>query len=220
MLFAISALAGQALVSSAPNTVDLQDRNIRIENLVDTSQSFDEVTRSLVVARLPNGSAQVEIDAETARRLIDNRIPARRYDLAFEGSAIFAAPAPSSTARPGICYAAARTIPADEIVTKSDVNEVPCDTQENHTALGYDRQSAAPVTLQPVSEGSFLGSFVPAREDRLRENAQVTLVTGDGGVTIRRNVTTLQPGREGRLVFVTTSTGDVFPVPFVNLEEE
>jgi flagella basal body P-ring formation protein FlgA len=216
----VAALVIAALVqaSAAAAEVQLTDREIRLDDLAVAARGAADNMQNPIVARIPAGASRVEIDAETARRLIRNRIPAARFVLGFDDRIVFLAP--QAVARTGVCYAAARSVPEGQIITAADVEPAPCGPRERVEAVAHDREALAPYARRSIAAAEYLGQIRPARERRIARNREVTLVTGGPGVAVARSVTTLQPGREGEMVFIRTADGAVFAVPLSNLAED
>lgn len=211
-------LASLALLTatSAPSEVQLTDRDIRLNDLA----IVDPDGQNPVIARLPKGTNQLELDAKSARRLIRNRLPAARAQLSFVDSVTFVAPPSVPIRRTGRCFVAAERIAKGEFITAALVEEAACDTESSRAQIGYDRDASAPIAAEDIAAGANLGPVRPVAANRITKGANVQLVTGTGPVTISRSATTLQPAREGRNVFIRTSDGEVFPVPVSHIEED
>ncbi len=216
---ALAILAALSLTTEAAveAEVQLRDRDIRLQDLAEIGIGSDGAQANPVIARIPQGARQIGIDEETALRLIRSRVPAARPRLIFNDRIVLKAPPAVSLS--STCFAAAATIEPGQFIAFNDVMSVPCDDQKP-VALGYDRRASASFALGRIASGSHLGPIRPIAGRRIAAKRQITLKTGSGGVEITREVITLQSGREGRMVFVQTHEGDVFPVPVSRLEQE
>ncbi len=214
---ALTILAALSVATQAPAEIQLRDREIRLHDLAEPIADSDGVAVNPVLARIPQGVRQIGIDEETALRLIRSRIPTARPRLTFDDRIVLKAP-PQDIRKSG-CFAAARTIEPGQFIATNDVVSVPCDDQAP-VFTGFDKAASAPFARRRIESGSQLGPIRPISEWRIAANRQATLITGSDRVEIARKVTTLQSGREGRMVFVQTPQGDAFPVPTSMLKQE
>ena len=110
------------------------------------------------------------------------------------------------------CFAASRPIAAGTAITADDLAPAPCKPAAR-PPLRYDAASGAVVTRVPVPAGTYFGRLAPIAEAQIPAGTELTLRSTAGVVTIERRVTTMQPGRVGRRVFVRDAENHVFAVP-------
>jgi len=218
MIELLAVIASQLLCAAPPVVTELDRRTIHLADLAEMVSPAPANAAPIVIAHIPAGSTRVEIDEAAARRLIANRVPNARFELRFEDKIVFSAP--PAKVKHATCFAAAHNIASGSIISKSDVTQAQCSSEPVASALSFDRQAQAPIAAQEIFAGSYLGPISPASDAQLARGANVVLVTGGNGVRVSRSVSTLQAGRAGQMVFVLTMDGQVFAVPFENLEEK
>jgi len=162
-----------------------------------------------VVLRLPAGRRHVALPAAAALALV------RRAGVVAHGTDPVSITLRSDTrAAPG-CWASTRALAAGEPVTVRDA--VPAACGEEAVAIGS--VGGEPVVRDAVAAGAPLGRLVPAAVARIAAGTALLLRSTAGPVTIERAVTTMQPGRSGRRVFVRNGDGEVFAAPLAMAEE-
>lgn len=224
MTIGFASLVLLMAASGAAEDVQLQDRLVRLSDLAVTAPG----QANPVIAQVPRTTNRIEVDEDTARRMIRNRIPMTEVELAFEGSIALVAAPPASARRMGHCFAANTRIAKGQFISASLTKSVPCeefgeDTGDSERApepVAYDREARAPAASRDIAAGTYLGPVRPITDKRIAKDANVLLVTGAGPVTITRSVTTMQAGREGRSVVIRTFDGEVFTAPFSHLTED
>lgn len=216
MNIGLTSLALMTAAAGSPVAVQLQDREIRLSDLAVVEIGGDNP----IVARMPRGKNRLEIDEANASRMIRNRIPSARFELAFDGSVVLTAPSTTTSRFAGQCFAAAARIAKGEFISTALVEPAPCEMETKSSLIEYDRDALAPAASKEIAAGTYLGTVRPITDKRIPKDENVLLVTGAGPVTITRSVTTVQAGREGRNVAIRTQDGEVFIAPFSHLAED
>ena len=214
------SIAGLALALAGPTEVQLDDRDIRLQDVAERVALAASAEPNPIIARIPRGADRVELDEETARQLVRNQFPLGQIELNFDDRVILLAPSATPVRSMGQCFTTRSTIAEGAYVFAADLELAECDSAHASKAVGYDRGAAAPFAISEIPAGTYLGPIRPAREDRVAKDEEVLFVTGSNGVTIARSAETLQAGREGSNVFIRTTDGDVFAVPFSNISQD
>lgn len=201
----LSAAAG----SFAGPVVELETRSIRASDLAELRSGGE-----IVVGTLPHGAGWTDIDPETARRLIANRLPGARFRLRHAETIRLAAGL-QPDAGTAACYRAQADIAPGAIIRAADVCETQCAEEPVSGALSYDRWLQAPIARDAIFGGEYLGSLRPAADDLIAPGGHLVFRTGAGPVVIEREVDALQAGRPGDRIFARTSDGEVVTAPIV-----
>ena len=195
------ALATQTVTSGA--TVELSSRDITAGDIAEV-----EGRASTVVARVPQGRESIEIDPQTARRLVANRLPGVQFRLRRNEPVTFVVAA-QDRGMPRTCFRAANDLPAGSVLRRSSVETTGCDEAELAAGLSFDRRLGVPIAHRFVARGEYLGSVAPAPDDLVRGGDTLTLRIDDGPVRIEREVRALQAGGHAERIFARTADGDV-----------
>lgn len=212
--------AGVALASADPLEAPLPDRNVRLLDLAEKPDAPIGEMRNPIVAKVPRDAQSVEFEEETALRLVRNRLPGFEPKLKFTDRIVLTAPQRIAKRSAGACFAARQMIPEGHFITDADVEARSCTDDAISENLGYDRDAQAAYATGQVPAHAYLGPVRPACSQRIAKDQKVQLTTGTGAVQITRTATTLQAGRQGKNVFVRTSDGTVFAVPFSHIIED
>lgn len=205
MLMALAA--GLTLVPAV--TVDA--RSVTAGDLVRTAGGarLGGAAAARVVLRLPAGQRRMTLPAPTAAALV------RRAGVIAGGTGAVSITLRAVRRDAEGCWASTRALGPGEPVTVRDVVPAPCGDEA--AAIGVE--SGAPVVRQAVAAGASLGRLVPAPAGRVAPGTGLTLRSVAGPVVIERAVTTMQPGRSGRRVFVRDGEGQVFAAPLALVED-
>lgn len=209
-------LALTAALTIAP-AVTVDRRAVTIGDLVRTADGrpLTGPTAALVALRLRIGQRQVVLPAETLAALVRRRAPT----LVVTGSGSVTIVARSAAAiRPSGCWRSVRPMAAGATITFGDVAAAPCDISV--VTVGRAPGSNALRLSASVPADAPLGRFVPAPTGHVATGTSLTLRSVRGPVAIERPVTTLQPGRSGRSVFVRDGAGQVFAAPLALVEQD
>ncbi|HEU0065788.1 MAG TPA: hypothetical protein VFQ57_00970 [Sphingomonas sp.] len=195
--------------------VMLASRDVRIADVVRASAPDDDVlSPSLgrrLVLRLPIGRQRVSLPAATVAALVRRAAPSLTLDRQA-GRVTFVRPAPKRDAAG--CWAAARPLAAGAVLTTADVAPSAC-IPAARPPIRYDRAAGAAAARTALAAGAPLGAFVPAADRRIGAGQPLRLHSTAGPVRIELPVTTIQPGRSGRSVFVRDAAGRIFAAPLV-----
>lgn len=112
----------------------------------------------------------------------------------------------------GACYASSSDIPRGEAITVSNVAAVACDADRSRGVLGFDADSRAPIALDALPAGTYLGRVLPLGRAHVVKGQTLTLQSRSGPVLIEREVVAMQSAVAGERVFVRDSGGTVFAV--------
>lgn len=209
-----------ALAPTAPIEAPLLDRHVRLLDLAQAPEAPGVEQPNPILAKLPRDAHRVEFDEETALRLVRNRMPGYEPKLKFADRIVLIAPPSVAKRRVGECFAATEKISKGRFVTHADVEKRSCTDETVSANLRYDRDAGAVYTTGDVPAGAYLGLIRPARSQRIAKGQKVHLTTGTRAVRIIRTATTLQAGRQHNNVFIRTSDGTVFAVPFSHITED
>ncbi len=200
MMMALAA--GLTLASTAVVHV----REVTLGDLLrDTrDRRFAGAQAQRVVLRMPARQRRVTLTGPAVAALVRR---ATGFDVAGNGGVTIAFDPPASPTR--LCWRSTKPLAAGAVISIRDVATAPCASGPARIAL----RGGMPVVRSAVTAGAMLGRLTPATADRVAAGTALTLRSVVGPVAIERPVTTLQPGRAGRAVFVTDAQGQVFAVP-------
>ena len=109
------------------------------------------------------------------------------------------------------CVATARDIAAGEHISAASLMPVDCSTQTRRMrGVHFDRVSGSLTAREALPAGTYLGRLWASAAPLLPKGARVVLRATSGPAIVEREVTTLQPSRSGRRVFVRDADGNVF----------
>jgi len=210
-------LALTAALTIAP-AVMVDRRAVTIGDLVRTADGrrLTGPSAALVALRLRAGQRQVVLPVETVVALVRRRAPS----IAVTGSgSVTIATRPTTAIRTTGCWRSLRPMTAGTTITLNDVASTPCDTG-NLLKVDHAPGSRLPRLSGVVPADAPLGRFVPVPVGHVAPGTSLTLRSVRGPVAIERPVTTLQPGRSGRSVFVRDGAGQVFAAPLALVEQD
>lgn len=197
-------------------TVTVDTRVVTVGDLVRDARGrrLAGPTAAIVVLRLPSGRYRATLPAPAVAALVKRRLPS----LSIGGVGGITIVSRRLGSAPPACWASVRAMQAGEAVTVRDAVPSPCGST---TAVAVFRPggNTMPIVRDGIPAGASLGRLLPMPADRVMAGAALTLRSVSGPVTIERAVTTLQPGRSGRRVFVRDSEGQVFAAPLALVEE-
>ncbi|WP_332819480.1 hypothetical protein [Sphingopyxis sp.] len=202
----MTLLMGGAAETGVETTarIALHDDALRI---ADIAIAPSEENR--VVARVPRQASGLSLTEEQRRTLLRNRVPGRQFRLRHTGTIWVergAAKSPSHLLG-GHCYSARTDLPAGSYLDRNAVAETACKAGAAERQLGYDADARAIVARRTISAGSYLGRLRLDDRAPVASGQAMVLRTSIGPVTVERNVTSLQPGRHGKRLFVRTDDG-------------
>ncbi|MEP9403170.1 hypothetical protein [Sphingomonas sp. VNH70] len=205
-----------AMVAVLLPAVTVERREVTLGDLVRRADGGRIAGRAagLVVLRLAAGRQVTRLDAATVRALVRRRQPS----LAVRGAGSVAITLHAPVVGAQGCWTARRTLAAGEVVTTGDVVSASCDGAPVD-AIGHDGGDRAARARTALAAGAPLGRFVPAPRDRVAAGTALTLRAAYGPVAVERVVTTLQPARAGRRVFVRDAGGQVLSAPLALAED-
>lgn len=208
----ILALA-MPLVTAA--TVTVERREVTLGDVLRRADGtrFAGKDAALVVLRLPVARRRMMVPAESLATLVRRRLS--HLAIASTGPTTITLRAP--TAPHTGCWTTIRALAVGDPVTTRDVTATPCADGER-AALRMTGDGAMALTAARPA-GTALGRFLPVPATRIATGTALTLRSVHGPVAIERPVTTMQPGRSGKHVFVRDERGQVFAAPLVVAED-
>lgn len=163
-----------------------------------------------VVATLPAGARQIELTEDKREALLRNRFPGGGFVLRHSGTLrVVRAPGIEREANLGTCYAAGSDIPAGIALERAMLAEVACTRETAGRWLAHDAASRTLFARNDIPAGTYLGHVRLAAPGTVAPGSRLVFRTGEGPVTVEREVTALQPGRPGRHLFARTQDGEV-----------
>lgn len=206
-----------AALTIAP-AVMVDRRAVTIGDLVRTADGrrLTGPTATLIALRLRAAQRQVVLPAEVVAALVRRRAPS--LPVTGSGSVTIATRPATAIGTTG-CWRSLRPMTAGATITLNDVTSAPCDTG-SVAAIDHAPGGRLPRLSGPVPANTPLGRFVPAPTGHVAPGTGLTLRSVRGPVAIERPVTTLQPGRSGRSVFVRDGAGQVFAAPLALVEQD
>ncbi len=199
---------GMSFVIAA--TVSVDRREVTVGDVVRHADGrrFAGAGAALPVLRLPVARRHAVLPAASVAALVRRRLPALAITPGGTTTITLRPTADTGTR----CWTTLRAVAAGEAVTQRDVTGSPCVEGSPAVAMRTTRDGTAVLTTaQPV--GTALGRFLPAPATRIAPGTALTLRSVHGPVAIELPVTTMQPGRSGRRVFVRDGQGRVFAAP-------
>ena len=176
-------------------------------------------TADRVVARLPEGTAAAQWSEAERLALVRNRYPGRPYPLLQTGTVrLVRAPGPAPAATPASgdalpCFASTTPIAAGTYLAPDMLTPAACDGAAQGGWLAYDAAAGAFRARRAIPAGTCLGRFAEPTVPGATEGARLVYRTGEGPVTVEREVVALQSARVGRAVFVRAEDGTVLAAP-------
>lgn len=201
----IAAEPAAAALSDVP-TIELRDDALRVGDLARASDHGD-----MIIARLPGGVSHVTLTEERQRALLRNRLPGTSLSLRHRGI-IRVERGEVGRSRVGLtgpCFALRANVVDGDYLSREDVEEVSCNGAPGDARVRYDAAAAAPFARTAIPAGAYLGRIRLPEQAPLAAGKPLLLRSTIGPVTVERQVTSLQAGREGRRVFVRTEDGEL-----------
>lgn len=104
-------------------------------------------------------------------------------------------------------------VPAGAIVSDAETVRGPCPVEAVPAKLRYDARRGVAVARFELAEGEAVGRvYLPPRPDVLPGDS-IALVARIGHVTVRRDMTAMQPARNNQYLFVRDEDGQVVRAP-------
>ena len=200
-------VAAAALAAGGPERplIAAADGGIRASQI-----AFVPAERDRVVAKLPEGTGQVELTEAERAALLRSRYPGERYRLRHLGSlrVVRAGPKPAADAGVG-CVATRVSVRAGAYLDQPDVEPASCQPGASSGWLGYDPQAKSFFARRDIPAGTGLGRIASLTPPATVAGSRAVYRTTDGPVTVEREVVALQSARDGARVFVRTESGEV-----------
>lgn len=195
------------------SAVHVPRRDIRVGDVAAVVGPRAEAVRSVVIARLPEGTALQVARADLAR-LIKRAVPGIEIDGDTSGALSLGSTAPSREIPIRQCFEAQATIAVGEPILDEDVRAVACDPARAAAAVVRDANRGMATAAAAIKAGDYLGQLLVSEPPIVQRGDTLTLVSSVGPVRITRDVTALQavPPGQHRL-FVRTKDGSVFAAP-------
>jgi len=206
--FLLALLVGSPAETGAGNgaRITLRDDALHITDIAIASPDEDRV-----VARLPSRSSGLLLTEEQRRGLLRARVPGRQFQLRQAGTMWVERGAANHQAHRfgGPCYAARTDLSPGSYLDRDAVAETACEAAAAERRLGYDAVAGAVTVRRTIPAGSYLGRLRLDDRAPVASGQAMVLRTSIGPVTVERNVTSLQPGRHGKRLFVRTDDGEL-----------
>lgn len=217
-LLFLSLIVAEPAAATPPDTttIKLRDEAIRVGDLAHAS-----VYRDLVVARLPRGVSHMALTEAQRRALLRNRVPGVSLALRHRGVLRVnggAATRPARATR-GTCFALRADVADGAYLSREDVEQADCRAAAGDARVRYDAGAAAPVARYALPAGTYLGRVRVPEQRPLAAGVPLLLRTVVGPVIVEREVTSLQPGRAGRRLFVRTEDGKMLASQIASAQE-
>jgi len=113
------------------------------------------------------------------------------------------------------CLVLTRPLAAGEFLHGGMTARTACESREPGLPLRYDRQARAPVAIDAIPSGTYLGRLKLPRERVLSAGEPLTLVFRRGPVAVEREAVLLLPARNGESAVAKTADGIVFSLPLM-----
>lgn len=176
--------------------------------------------RDTVIASLPEGAGEVTMSEATRLGLVRNRFPGAGYRLRHEGDVrVIREAAAAAVDTEAVCVVSRTAIAAGAYLASGDLGSVRCRNDATGGWLEYDAGARSYFARREIPEGTYLGRASANAVPAARKGAEVLYRTGEGPVTVEREVVALQSGRAGQPVFVRTEEGKVLTATVAGAEE-
>jgi hypothetical protein len=202
--------APAALVASLspPGELNLHGRLVHVGDVARVRGRGAQDIKSLVIARLPEGTRKT-VTREELGDLIIRAVPAARIEGADDKGITLIAPA-AGLPSPAHCFEALQPIAQEQAITIENVRVVPCSAR-TAAAVVRDLIRGTTTAAAAIQTGDYLGQILLSEPARIERGDTLTLVSKSGPVTITREVKALQPARaRQQRLFVQSSDGAVF----------
>lgn len=186
---------------------------IRLADLIADTSGMDDNLRKTVILRLPDNRNSYRLTARAVIDLVRRRIPGIAVSASGADMVRFSRMPLTSARLPAQgCWESVRPIDAGATVRRGDVRPVPCIAGQTRARIRFDQVSQSNRLVDAVSAGAYLGRVLALDDDRIQPGTAMTLRSTSGPVVVERPVWTMQPGRNGRRVFVRDGDGAVHSV--------
>lgn len=204
--------AGLIVPMTMHSHVRLKGTEIRVSDVVDlTSLGVDQrrILADRVIARLPQGRRTIALSRSAIATLVRRSVPMLRPSP-MAGEMSFT----TDPVRPdvdGDCAALVRPVASGLPLALEDLIDAPC-AAPPAGMLRFDRNSGALHAAADLPAGLPLGRVALSTPPAVEAGSRLTLVSAIGPVSITRDVVALQPGTDGRRIFVRDGDGQVSAV--------
>lgn len=217
LLSLVISTSGAPCALKPVDGVATADRQVRIGDVVDLHCiEADKRQRisDLVIAVLPAGQPQLELERAAIKSLVRRRAPglALQPEPTDREKLILTAPAPTPQRVAAVCYRARQSIGAGKIVVSDDTESTACESASTTAAVTFDRTHRVVRATRDIPAGEFLGRLA-APQTAYDTAEAVTVTVAIGPVLIERKAEVVQPGVAGHDIFVRDSEGSIFAVP-------
>jgi hypothetical protein len=218
-----SALLLTLLIGGAAETggeigarIALHDDAVRIADI-----AIAPAGENRIVARLPRRASGVALTEAQRRSLLRGRVPGGQFRLRHTGTIWLARGAVTTPAYVlrGPCYTARTDLPAGSYLDRDAVAETECRAATAERRLGYDAAARVAVARDTIPAGAYLGRLRLIDRAPVAPGQAMTLRTSVGPVIVDRTVTSLQPGRHGKRLFVRTDDGKLLASTLASMRE-
>lgn len=138
-----------------------------------------------------------------------------RFRLAISGGCAALACAASVQAEAPACLALSAPVAAGEHIALRQVRDVPCRTGAPRPPLVYDAGARAPVAIEAMAEGTYLGRVLLDDLPVAKAGEALHLRVRSGPVIVERDVHTLRAVRSGDEALLRTADGTVIAARFL-----
>lgn len=201
-LFLMVLLASDA-ADAATSRIMLRDDLVRVGDLALVAEGAE-----MVVTRLPAKHSVLTLTEAQRRDLLQRRVPGGDLRLRHRGTVALEKPAAPPRTE-GSCYVARVDLAPGAYLSRDDVAETACARAPVERRLRYDAEAGAAFAYADIPAGTPLGRLRVAAQDPIAAGQAMLLRTRVGPVTIERRVTSLQPARPGKRLFVRTEDGQL-----------
>lgn len=119
-------------------------------------------------------------------------------------------------AQVGSCHALLQGVAAGDFLTAELAEPVACREEQPHLPLAFDRGANAPMAVEDLSAGTYLGRLVLKPGAIAPAGSTLQLVVRTGPVIVEREVSAIRSIRAGRRGFVKAGDGQVLSAHFVD----
>lgn len=205
------------------HAIVLSDNSIRVRDILELPCGDGEYSDigDLIIAALPESLETLAVARNGLADLLRRRVPglADALPAIEEGSIVFrrSADALGDAGADAQCFAAARSIAADELLSHDSVAPARCEPGRDAIRVSYDRRHGVVRATEPLAKGDYLGRLMSLPRRGWDANQALTMSVRIGPVTVERNVRAIAPTGDASSAFVKDADGAVFSAPVASL---